>query len=116
MNRFKLATTIAGSGATRSFVSGRRWRVFMATAMVLLVGTSAAHAAAAPAPVPCTPAGSVNGLPKYNCEFYPSGNGFSGGSPVLSGDGTRVGFLRQAPTTSCASASVRRLAPALLQQ
>lgn len=59
------------------------------------LSTAGSATAAAAAPVPCTPAGAINGLPKFNCQFYPAGNGISGGTPVVAANGARVGFLRQ---------------------
>jgi hypothetical protein len=49
-----------------------------------------AAAAAAPAPVPCTAIGDG----KYECEWYRSGDGISGGSLVQLG-GKTVGYLHQ---------------------
>jgi hypothetical protein len=47
----------------------------------------AAHAA--PASVPCSAVGGGH----FNCTFYPSGDGLSGGAPVLNAAGARVGYL-----------------------
>jgi hypothetical protein len=50
----------------------------------------AAQAAAA-TPAPCTAIGAG----KYNCSFYPAGNGTSGGAPVLSSSGSTIGYLHK---------------------
>jgi transglycosylase-like protein with SLT domain len=60
-----------------------------ALALIALVFCSSALAAAAP--VPCQSIGAG----KYNCYFYPAGNGFSGGAKVQSSSGTTVGYLNQ---------------------
>jgi CHAP domain len=59
-----------------------------ALVLVMLVSTSAAFAAG-PAPLPCSLAGGG----KYNCQFYPAGDGITAGAPVQASDGHRVGFL-----------------------
>ncbi len=70
--------------STRSILS------ISATLLTTALGGAAfAGAAAAAAPVPCK---SI-GLGKFNCEFYPRGDGISGGTPVLNSAGTRVGYL-----------------------
>jgi lysophospholipase L1-like esterase len=51
----------------------------------------AAPAQAAPALVPC----SYSGGGHWTCTWYPSGDGRSGGTPVLDGAGRRVGFLHR---------------------
>ena len=40
------------------------------------------------------PCSSIGGG-KYNCQFWPAGNGLSAGAPVLGGNGNRVGYLNQ---------------------
>ncbi len=50
---------------------------------------AAGSAAAAPASVPCHAIGSG----KYDCQFYPAGDGISAGAPVESSAGHRVGYL-----------------------
>ncbi len=57
--------------------------------MTVLGGGALAAPAVAAAPVPCK---SI-GLGKFNCEFYPRGDGISAGTPVLNAAGTRVGYL-----------------------
>jgi Cutinase len=47
--------------------------------------------APSPAQAPCTNAGGG----KYNCSFWPAGDGIHGGAPVLSSAGVRVGYLNQ---------------------
>jgi hypothetical protein len=62
---------------------------------IALVGCAlalvSAPATAAATSIPCT---SIGGG-KYNCQFYPPGNGISGGTPVLASNGARVGYLNQ---------------------
>jgi hypothetical protein len=53
------------------------------------IASTVANASAAD--VPCT---SIGGG-KFNCSFYPAGNGISGGAPVQAHDGHRVGYLNQ---------------------
>jgi hypothetical protein len=57
----------------------------------LIAAGAFAATAAAQAPVPCS---SIGGG-KYNCQFYPAGDGISGGTPVLNSAGERVGYLNE---------------------
>jgi hypothetical protein len=70
-------------------------RVMRRAALTLFAAVLAAAAfagtAAAQAPVPCTGIGDG----KYNCEFYPAGDGISGGAPVLNPAGSVIGYLHQ---------------------
>ncbi len=67
----------------------RRWAV--AAGLALLAGTLATTPAAAdPAQVPCSPSGGV-----YYCDFYPAGDGISGGAPVQASGGNVVGYLNE---------------------
>ena len=59
------------------------------TLLVLFMFTAAATASAQ-APVPCSGIGGG----KYNCQWYPPGNGITGGSLVVR-DRTTVGYLHQ---------------------
>ncbi len=64
----------------------------LAVAMAVAAATVATAAGAAtPAPVPC----SAIGGGKYDCQFYPPGDGISGGAPVQAPNGSRVGYLNQ---------------------
>jgi hypothetical protein len=57
----------------------------------LIAAGAFAATAAAQAPVPCSGIGGG----KYNCQFYPAGDGISGGTPVLNSAGERVGYLNE---------------------
>jgi len=63
--------------------------VALIVAGVVLVWSGGAAAAATP--VPC----HAIGHGKYDCSFYPPGDGIHGGAPVQASDGHRVGFLNQ---------------------
>lgn len=70
----------------------------VAVGVVTLAAASDAFASLAPgdggpgpAQVPCN---SIGGG-KYNCTFWPAGDGIHGGAPVLNSAGTRVGYLNQ---------------------
>jgi hypothetical protein len=52
---------------------------------------AAVAASASAATVPC----SAIGGGRFNCSFYPAGDGISGGAPVQASDGHRVGYLNQ---------------------
>jgi hypothetical protein len=54
-----------------------------------LAATAGAAQAAAPAPVPCHWIGDG----KYDCDFYPAGDGLTAGAPVESSAGHRIGYL-----------------------
>jgi lysophospholipase L1-like esterase len=58
---------------------------------VALGSLNVAVAQAAPAPVPCVKAAGGH----FNCQWYPAGDGQSGGAAVRSSDGTVVGYLHQ---------------------
>jgi hypothetical protein len=62
----------------------------IAAALVAAAAAPQPARAAAPAPVPCTNIGSGH----YQCDWYPAGNGYSGGSLVVVGT-TTVGYLPQ---------------------
>jgi hypothetical protein len=68
----------------------RRLLAALPPALALLLGVVAA-AAAAPAPVPSSSVGGGH----YDCQFYPGGDGISGGAPVLEGNGNRIGYLNE---------------------
>jgi hypothetical protein len=67
----------------------RTWRGLLALAPAVLALAWTPSALAAPAQVPC---GYVGGG-HYNCQFYPAGDGISGGAPVQASDGSRIGYL-----------------------
>ena len=48
-----------------------------------------------PTPVPCSGTVSTSSGTGYNCPFDTPGNGTSGGSQVLKGDGSSAGYLHQ---------------------
>jgi hypothetical protein len=58
-------------------------------AAIALVGAPGAGAQGHPAPVPCTSIATA----RYQCSFWPAGDGIHGGAPVQSSSGKRVGFL-----------------------
>lgn len=71
-------------------------RVAGVLSVALAFGVAVASASAqqaplpgGPSPVPCTSAGGG----KYDCSFYPAGNGISGGAPVQGAKGGVVGYL-----------------------
>jgi hypothetical protein len=67
-------------------------RMRLGALLAVLAGLVCAPAALAdPAPVPCHSIGDG----KYNCYFYPAGDGFSGGTKVESSSGSTVGYLNQ---------------------
>jgi hypothetical protein len=73
-----------------SAFSRRGLVAILPVALVLLFGiVTAAHAS--PAQVPCSSVGGGH----YDCQFYPGGDGISGGAPVLEGSGTRIGYLNE---------------------
>jgi hypothetical protein len=55
---------------------------------IAVAAVAAAPAVASATPVPCT---HVKGTHRYNCSFYPAGDGISGGTPVVNSAGHRVG-------------------------
>jgi lysophospholipase L1-like esterase len=63
--------------------------VFAAAAVAAV---AAAPAVASATPVPCT---HIKGTHRYNCSFYPAGDGIHGGTPVVNSAGHRVGYLNQ---------------------
>lgn len=69
---------------------GRSGPLVALAAAALAVGGFSAPAWADPAPVPCSAGGSV-----YYCNFYPAGDGYSGGAPVESSSGGLLGYLNQ---------------------
>jgi hypothetical protein len=75
----------------------RHNRVLLAalTATALLAALVTACAASAeprpPAAIPCTGIGAG----KYNCYFYPPGDGTTAGAPVQASSGATVGYLNQ---------------------
>jgi hypothetical protein len=64
-------------------------RLGVLAAVLAILAIAPAAASASPAPVPCHSIGAG----KYNCYFYPPGNGFSAGTSVVTEGGTRVGYL-----------------------
>jgi hypothetical protein len=64
----------------------------VAVAALVAAALALPSGASAQAQIPCS--GDIGGG-KYNCTFYPPGDGISGGSPVLDSAGTRVGYLRK---------------------
>lgn len=70
--------------------STTRWGVAAGLAAALAATCFCAPAMADPAPVPCSASGGV-----YYCDFYPAGDGYSGGSPVQNSAGGVVGYLNQ---------------------
>jgi len=58
----------------------------------LLATAGASAASAAPAKVPCTPGGAAG---QYNCNWYVTGDGHSGGAPVVASSRTLVGYLHK---------------------
>jgi len=64
-------------------------RGMLAVLAPALLGLAPATAAASP--VPCTPRSDA----KFNCTFWPAGDGIHRGAPVLDGIGRRVGYLNQ---------------------
>lgn len=66
-------------------------RAALASIAAALGAGALAGTAAAQAPVPCAGIGDS----KYNCEFYPAGNGISGGAPVLNPAGAVIGYLHK---------------------
>jgi hypothetical protein len=69
--------------------SGKGLVAVIVAAAIALAGAPGAAAQGHPAPVPCT---SIGGA-RYQCSFWPAGDGIHGGAPVQSSDGKRVGFL-----------------------
>jgi hypothetical protein len=69
--------------------SGKGSAAVVVAAAIALAGAPGAGAQGHPAPVPCT---SIGGA-RYQCSFWPAGDGIHGGAPVQSSSGTRVGFL-----------------------
>ena len=69
----------------------RRRRVWIAAVMATAVATAASAASASARRVPCTKVSHG----RYECSFYPAGNGISAGAPVQTAHGTRVGYLNQ---------------------
>lgn len=67
----------------------RVWAAALATAVVASLGV-AGPASADPATVPCSASGGL-----YYCDFYPAGDGYSAGAPVVDAGRNRVGFLNQ---------------------
>lgn len=68
----------------------RRWITLAGLVTSLTIcAAGGAGAQASPAPVPC----SAIGGGKYDCQFYPSGDGVSAGAPVQATDSSRVGYL-----------------------
>ncbi|MFL6110871.1 MAG: protein kinase domain-containing protein [Catenulispora sp.] len=57
--------------------------------------TSQAAPPPSPAPVPCSGTVSTSQGTGHNCTFDTPGDGKSGGSPVLKGDGSSAGYLHQ---------------------
>jgi hypothetical protein len=53
-------------------------------------GSGGGGGGSAPAPVPCTQRSHTS---EYFCDFYPPGDGFSGGSPVESSGASVIGYL-----------------------
>jgi Transglycosylase SLT domain len=85
MRKIFRRTLRAGVGRSR----GRRWA--LVSALTLVIGACfTTPAMADPAPVPCSASGGV-----YYCDFYPAGNGFSGGAPVENSGGGTVGYLNE---------------------
>jgi lysophospholipase L1-like esterase len=72
---------------------GRRLLVRVGMLSTIAVATvAAAPAVASATPVPCT---HIKGTHRYNCSFYPAGDGISAGTPVVNAAGHRVGYLNQ---------------------
>src|SRR5947208_1586982 len=69
--------------------SGKVSAAVVVAAAIGLGGASGAGAQTHPAPVPCTSIGSH----RYQCSFWPAGDGIHGGAPVQAASGRRVGFL-----------------------
>jgi hypothetical protein len=70
-------------------------RATTAKRVLTLIATTGAVLAAAPVAgaatqVPCSAAGA-----KHFCQFYPAGNGVSGGAPVQDAAGRTIGYLHQ---------------------
>jgi lysophospholipase L1-like esterase len=75
---------------------GWRSRRFLVLLGAFLAAATASTALAAPAHadpalVPCWASGGGH----YTCSWYPAGDGRSGGTPVLDGNGARVGWLHR---------------------
>jgi hypothetical protein len=70
-----------GSGRVSAFV--------VVAAVIGLAGAPGAGARSGPALVPCNSIGAS----RYQCSFWPAGDGIHGGTPVQSSSGRRVGFL-----------------------
>jgi hypothetical protein len=78
----------------RSISGSARAAVARIPLVLLAAGVAVAAILAASASAADVPCSSVGGG-KFNCPFYPAGNGISGGAPVEASDGHRVGFLNQ---------------------
>lgn len=71
--------------------TARGRRLALVAALSLVFGCLAAGPAMAdPAQVPCSASGGV-----YYCNFYPAGDGYSGGAPVQDSNGNWVGYLNE---------------------
>ncbi|WP_320670786.1 transglycosylase SLT domain-containing protein [Patulibacter defluvii] len=68
----------------------RSLRALLALALAALASGVAAGSASAAAAIPCSPSGG-----KFNCQFYPAGNGITAGAPVLNPAGERIGYLNE---------------------
>jgi lysophospholipase L1-like esterase len=66
-----------------------RLTVKIATAMAVLAVSATVASTAAAADVPC----STLSAGRYQCSFYPPGDGISAGAPVQDSTGKRVGYL-----------------------
>jgi hypothetical protein len=67
------------------------WAVRIAIVMTALAASIAPAASASAKQVPCTKLS----YGKYQCSFYPPGDGISGGAPVQNATGKTVGYLNQ---------------------
>lgn len=75
--------------ASRRTTSGRVRLLLILGAMTIGLPTAGSAVAVAATAVPCSAAGAA----RFNCDFYPAGNGISGGTPVLNAAGTPIGYL-----------------------
>jgi hypothetical protein len=77
-----------GRGRPRS---PRALLALLLLALAALASGLTAGSAAAAASIPCSPIAGG----KFNCQFYPAGDGISAGAPVLNPGNERIGYLNE---------------------